>query len=392
MQSPHGGGRGAAATTPHGMHGLVRSSLLPSHADPSAVEHVGQLLGGGGSSSSGVASGDADSRGGSSSGGSSEVEAARDAAPVAIAPPAPLQTAPSVESLEDTELLAAPLPPAPLLRHSLARSSSGSPSVSTHAGGSRNTTWFAALLDPATPHGASQLLTPEPSQVPVRQQSMPPSPSPSPHSPRTAASAMGPASSLTLPSSGGRGTVGQALAAATDIKPWQAGAQVLRRSMSTPLTGVAEQLEQRQGAVPGGELAAAPPAHEGGGGGGGGERGGNERGGVRWSEEVQAEARMRLVAGLKRYFHAKRAEGLLRCVGGHADVAWPRGPSAHARPPCWCPARPQMQATPHTRHVAPKACASSPTLATRRQTAPTSRWCALPTAGWEGASCVCAPP
>ncbi|PRW44236.1 Sodium hydrogen exchanger 7 [Chlorella sorokiniana] len=34
-----------------------------------------------------------------------------------------------------------------------------------------------------------------------------------------------------------------------------------------------------------------------------------------WSEEVLAEARVRLVAGLKRYFHAKRGEGLLSTKG-----------------------------------------------------------------------------
>lgn len=34
-----------------------------------------------------------------------------------------------------------------------------------------------------------------------------------------------------------------------------------------------------------------------------------------WSEEVLAEARARLVAGLKRYFHAKRGEGLLSSEG-----------------------------------------------------------------------------
>lgn len=82
------------------------------------------------------------------------------------------------------------------------------------------------------------------------------------------------------------------------IKPWQAGALLLRRSMSTPLTGIAEQLEQQQG--PGGALPKAASEADGALGGSGlaaMPSTASSAGGRPWSEEVLAEARMRLVAG-----------------------------------------------------------------------------------------------
>jgi hypothetical protein len=85
-------------------------------------------------------------------------------------------------------------------------------------------------------------------------------------------------------------------AAAPGIKPWQAGALLLRRSMSTPLTGIADQLERQQQLKEQGSLAGEPggPARDGGP--SACEPGGPGSDG-QWSQEVLAEARMRLVAG-----------------------------------------------------------------------------------------------
>ena len=90
------------------------------------------------------------------------------------------------------------------------------------------------------------------------------------------------------------------------IKPWQTGALLLRRSMSTPLTGIAEQLEGQAGGKDGTGAPSSPPAGGGPASGGGGgsplpcAAGGATSAGAgtgQWSEEVLAEARMRLVAG-----------------------------------------------------------------------------------------------
>lgn len=155
------------------------------------------------------------------------------------------------------------------------------------------------------------------------------------------------------------------------VKPWQAGTLLLRRSTSTPLIGIAEQLEQQA------EAAATTPKAASDAGSGAGEGGlaaglgsAASGGSSQLSEEVVAEARIRLVAGecarcaggvgrrdcpllnhstwrssgavkfslspgtllplsgLKRYFHAKRGEGLLSAQAGAWDgvggeVPWP---------------------------------------------------------------------
>ncbi|KAL4858875.1 Protein ACTIVITY OF BC1 COMPLEX KINASE 3 [Chlorella vulgaris] len=101
-----------------------------------------------------------------------------------------------------------------------------------------------------------------------------------------------------------------ARAAVPGIKPWQASAVLLRRSLSSPLIGVAEELGQQQPLSLGnqGDDSAAEAAGEGGAG------GGSTRGEM-WTQEALSESHMRLVAGLKRYFHAKRGEGLLSAQG-----------------------------------------------------------------------------
>lgn len=90
------------------------------------------------------------------------------------------------------------------------------------------------------------------------------------------------------------------------VKPWQTGAMLLRRSMSTPLSGIAELLEAAGSAGPSTEAGGSP------------EGGGSPSAAaalhsaasvqsLRWSEEVLAEARTRLVAG-------KTGRGQMRVV------------------------------------------------------------------------------
>ncbi|GAB4814387.1 hypothetical protein N2152v2_001433 [Parachlorella kessleri] len=119
--------------------------------------------------------------------------------------------------------------------------------------------------------------------------------------------------------------------AATRFKPWQAAAALLQRSMSSPLLGGAKEAAHPPGMTNGGggELpGGALPGH------------GRTAGCQQWGEEVTAEARARLVAGLKRYFHAKRSEGLLsmeglRILDYACDVAADRalGPLASPQEP-----------------------------------------------------------
>ncbi|PSC69954.1 Sodium hydrogen exchanger 7 [Micractinium conductrix] len=104
------------------------------------------------------------------------------------------------------------------------------------------------------------------------------------------------------------------------IKPWQAGALLLRRSMSSPLTGIAGQLEAAEHQAAAGQGAGKGCA--GGGAAGAGQAapgmpgvGVGGPGGGQMSDEVLAEVRLRLVAGLKRYFHSKRGAGLLSSQG-----------------------------------------------------------------------------
>jgi hypothetical protein len=82
-----------------------------------------------------------------------------------------------------------------------------------------------------------------------------------------------------------------ARAAVPGIKPWQASAVLLRRSLSSPLLGVAEELGQQQPLSLGnqGDDSAAEAA-------GGGFAGGCTRGEM-WTQEALSESRMRLVAG-----------------------------------------------------------------------------------------------
>lgn len=123
-----------------------------------------------------------------------------------------------------------------------------------------------------------------------------------------------PSASALQPAAGaGVAVAGQfaaARAAVPGIKPWQASAVLLRRSLSSPLIGVAEELGQQQPLSLGnrGDDSAAEAAGEGGAG------SGSTRGEM-WTQEALSESRMRLVAGLKRYFHAKRGEGLLSAQG-----------------------------------------------------------------------------
>lgn len=99
----------------------------------------------------------------------------------------------------------------------------------------------------------------------------------------------------------GAGMVAAAAAAlpGTAVKPWQAGALLLRRSMSTPFTGIAEQLEAAGDAAPharaagndgraqgGSAHSSPPPLH-----------GAASSQSLHWSEDVLGEARTRLVAG-----------------------------------------------------------------------------------------------
>lgn len=105
------------------------------------------------------------------------------------------------------------------------------------------------------------------------------------------------ASAAELPPPAGAGVaVAASFAGTPGVKPWQAGALLLRRSMSTPLTGIAEQLEQQQKLPPG--LDAASAAGESAAGGGEPGAPSSQGGSGQWSHpEVLAEARMRLVAG-----------------------------------------------------------------------------------------------
>ena len=86
------------------------------------------------------------------------------------------------------------------------------------------------------------------------------------------------------------------------IKPWQAGALLLRRSMSSPLTGIAGQLEAAEHQAAAGQGAGKGCA--GGGAAGAGQAapgmpgvGVGGPGGGQMSDEVLAEVRLRLVAG-----------------------------------------------------------------------------------------------
>ena len=119
------------------------------------------------------------------------------------------------------------------------------------------------------------------------------------------------------------------------ITPWQTGALLLRRSMSTPLTGITEQLEGQAGGMAGNGAPQAPPAGGGSASGGGGgsllpcAAGGATSAGAsqgQWSEEVLAEARMRLVAG-----------GMgARCLGCGARGYRAQLAALHLLRPCLC--------------------------------------------------------
>lgn len=114
--------------------------------------------------------------------------------------------------------------------------------------------------------------------------------------------------------------------------PWGAGAELLQHSFSTPLLSDSAPTEQGQprdeessgGAEAGGlegVIVCADHPHPAGG----------------WGPEVLGEARRRLLAGLKRYFAAKRGEGLLsaeglRCLNHACDVAFDRTGNALASP------------------------------------------------------------
>ena len=95
-------------------------------------------------------------------------------------------------------------------------------------------------------------------------------------------------------------------------KPWQLSAALLRRSMSSPILAPAGAaaggagLPRDNGAAGGGSAGSAK---------GDGSGAASEGEGPAWSPEVEVEARIRLVMSLKRYFHAKRAEGLLSAEG-----------------------------------------------------------------------------
>lgn len=323
---------GSGPMSPRSMHGLVRTSLLPAAADRQAVQQVGELFSGeddpmdspgsvasGGSSSPGwpapavpggapaaaplgmqlplaggsrgpsrlVQTSTADRRGFgfTRSGASGLAGLLRPPSPGKISPMVSSGCSPEpAEGLEAEEQAAEehmeqqpPLPPL----------DSPAPAAGAEAEAETRGRRLAGSARPPPELGrslsldrhASVALLPSPfAQQQTRLQQAPQAHY-EPHRQLSAA----PLPLTTAPSAG-------------SLKPWHAKATLLHRSMSTPLTGIAEQLELAGG---GGSASEAGETLGGDGLGGLGPAASttSSGGGGQWSEEVLAEARIRLVAG-----------------------------------------------------------------------------------------------